>query len=96
MKKIDFRKVMIEMNFGSPEVVDVRQLLGNNINQRTGDIALADLARKIYYSDGPVEIPAEFIEPITAIVRNSNLIAPAKVAIIALLADNNKVKPSKK
>ncbi len=96
MKKIDFSKVMVEFKFGEPEPTDIRQMLGNNINQRTGDIALADLARKIYYSDGPVEVPDEFVEPITAIVHNSGWIAPAKTAIITLLSEPGKAKTAKK
>lgn len=92
MKKIEFNNVMIEYNFGSPEPMDVRQMLGNKINQQTGDIALADLARSIYYSDGPVEIPDNFIEPIVDIIHNSGWIAAAKTAIINLLTKDDEIK----
>ena len=96
MKKIDFSTVEIEFTFGKPEKVDIRKDVGNIINQKTADIGLADLARKIYYSDGAVEISPEYQEAIAAIVGGSNLLACVKAPLLEMLAEKKTVKTSKK
>lgn len=86
MKKIDFSKVTVELKFGQPETLDMRHELGNVINQSTHDIAVADLARKIYYSEGPVEIPAGQLAPLVSIIHSTTLLVyAAKVSILELL-----------
>lgn len=96
MKKIDFSKVPVEYRIGEPEATDVRRTLGNTINQNTSDIALADLARKIYYSEEPVEIPGEYVGIVADIVSAApNLLASAKVAILALINGTNESEKSK-
>lgn len=85
MKKIDFSKVKVQMTFeGEPVEVDMRRELGNLIHQRTADLGLDEVARKIYFSEGEVEIPDEYIKPICTIVRSGFLI-PAQEAICELL-----------
>lgn len=87
-KAIDFKNVPVELRFGEAELTDVRRSVGNAINRNTSDIALADFARKIFYSEEPVEIPNEYVVEITRIVtRDEYLLAPAKLAVLGLIQE---------
>ena len=71
---IDFGKVMVHTTFeGDPVAVDMRKQLGNKIHQTTGDIGFDDLARTIYFSEGEVEVPQEYIEPLKQLVKENYL-----------------------
>lgn len=86
-KAINFRKIPVEYEIGSPKEIDVRRTIGNEINKNTADIGLADIARKIYYSEEEIEVPEEFIMPIINIIRGSEIIlAACKIAVINLLS----------
>lgn len=88
MKAIDFSKIPVELRFGEVTETDVRRSVGNAINRNTSDIGLADFARKIFYSEEPVEIPAAYGEEIIRIVtRDEYLLAPAKVAVLGLIRE---------
>lgn len=94
MKAIDFSTVPVELRIDEPEPVDMRRSLGNTINRNTADIGLSDFARKIYYSEAPVEIPEEYIQPIINIVTHvDNLLAPAKKAVIRLIDESTRATP---
>lgn len=68
MKKVDFSKLRIQLTFeGQPVQLDVRKTVGNTIRQNTADIGLDELARTIYFSEGEVEIPDEYIPAILRI-----------------------------
>lgn len=87
-KAIDFKNVPVEIRISEAEPTDVRRSVGNAINRNTSDIGLADFARKIFYSEEPVEIPAAYAEEITRIVtRDEYLLAPAKVAVLGLIRE---------
>lgn len=87
-KAIDFSKVPVEIRIGEPTPTDVRRSVGNAINRNTSDIALGDFARKIFYSEEPVEVPAEYITEISQIVtRDEYLLAAAKTAVLRLLQE---------
>lgn len=88
MKAIDFSKIPVELRFGEVTETDMRRSVGNAINRNTSDIGLADFARKIFYSEEPVEIPAAYAEEITRIVtRDEYLLAPAKVSVLGLIRE---------
>ena len=71
---IDFGKVMVQHTFeGDPVAVDMRKHLGNKIHQTTGDIGFDDLARTIYFSEGEVEVPQEYVEPLKQLVKENYL-----------------------
>ena len=81
MKKVDFKRLMVEINFeGDLVEVDTRKELANAIYQTTNDLGLADFAREIYYSDGEVEVPEEYIKPILNISA-SRFIVPVQKAL---------------
>ena len=68
MKKVNFKEMSIQLTFeGQPVVMDVRKTVGNTIRQNTADIGLDELARTIYFSEGEVEIPDEYIPAILRI-----------------------------
>ena len=82
---IDFGKVMVQHTFeGDPVAVDMRKQLGNKIHQTTGDIGFDDLAHTIYFSEGEVEVPQEYIESLKQIVKE-NYLASVQRAFNGLL-----------
>lgn len=94
-KAIDFSKIPVELRFGEMAETDMRHSLGNAINRNTSDIGLADFARKIFYAEEPVEIPAAYAEEITRIVtRDEYLLAPAKTAVLALIRETMVTPPT--
>lgn len=71
---IDFGKVFVQHTFeGEPQPVDLRKQLGNKIHQTTGDIGFDDFARTIYFSEGEIEVPQEYIEPLKQVVKETYL-----------------------
>lgn len=78
-RKIDFGKIMVHHSFeGEPVAVDMRKELGNKIHQTTGDIGFDDFARLIYFSDGEIEVPEEYIEPLRQTIKASYLASVQK------------------
>lgn len=87
MKKIDFSQIIIEINFeGDLVEVDTRKPLGNAIHQTTNDIGFDEFAKKIYFSEGEIEVPEEYINPLKRVVAQT-LIVPVQTAINKLLLD---------
>lgn len=88
--KVDFSKVKVQLTFeGSPVEMDIRKMLGNLIHQNTPDIGLDDLARKIYFSEGEIDVPDGYIASIIQIAE-STLNVPAQKAIKELLLVTSK------
>lgn len=88
MKKVDFSKLKVQLTFeGEPVEIDFRKVLGNLIHQNTPDIGLDTFARTIYFSDGEVEVPDEYIDQILWIA-SQGLNVPAQNALIGILKDN--------
>ena len=72
---IDFGKIPVRLSFeGDVVELDLRKELGNKIHQTTGDIGFDDFARTIYFSEGEIDVPNEFIEPLKEVVK-ANYIA---------------------
>ena len=70
--KIDFRKIVVEINFeGERRIVDVSKDLANYCKSRTTDIGFEDFCREIYHT-GEVEVSAEYADAIIAIVSAKN------------------------
>ena len=73
--KVDFSKLPVQWTIeGDPQEVDLRKNLGNALHQSASDIALDDLARAIYYSDGPVEVSTEHAEAILAVAKQKYVV----------------------
>lgn len=82
---VDFGKVSVQLSFeGEPEMMDIRKGLGNAIRASTGDIAMNDFARDIYYSEGAIEVPEEYI-PFIRQTIGKGYIVPVQEAFEKLL-----------
>ena len=82
---VDFSKVSVQLTFeGDPKELDFRKPLGNDIRQASGDIALDEFARKVYFSEGPVEVPEEYFAFIKHVVREKYNV-PTQEAFESLL-----------
>ena len=93
MRQIDFTKIKVFGSFededaGKTEEVNVAKVLGNRMKYSGPvllDIGFEELAAKIYHSDGPVEVPDPYIDPIRECVRSAPYYASVKRAILKLL-----------
>lgn len=86
---VDFGKVSVQMTFeGEPEKINYRHSLGNAIRQASGDIALDEFARKVYFSKGEVEVPLDYIPFILQVVKDKYNI-PTQEAFNKLLTLKN-------
>ena len=82
--------MQVEFEFGDFRTVDCRRDVANAIHRGTADIGVDDIARKLYYTAGPVEIPQHMVKEITGIVRTSNLVAYVKRAVLDKLKETEK------
>lgn len=57
MKKINFSQLKVETSIDCFEDQDLRKDIGNILHRVSESVPMSDLARKIYYSEGAVEIP---------------------------------------
>ncbi len=68
--KINFAQISVQMEFEGPsQSVDIRKPLGNHIHQTTGDLAMDQLARDIYFSQQPVELTQEQAQAVLEAAR---------------------------
>lgn len=94
MKKIDFTKIKIVASFddeenGRTREINIARQIGN-LMKFSGNILLdigwEELAKTIYYSKGPVEVPQEYRQHLLQLVSDNVIFnAAAKRAIIELL-----------
>ena len=83
--KVDLRKLSVQTTFeGKPHVIDFRHQLGNSIRNNTNDIGVDDLARKIYFTDGEVDIPVDLVNFILEVVK-SGYTVPVQIAMTNIL-----------
>ena len=87
--KINFRQVVAPINFeGQTATFDIAKTLGNAMKYNGSvllDIGFEELASEIYHSEGAVEIPAQYVKALIAVVRESNLLATVKREVIKQL-----------
>lgn len=85
MAALNLSHLQVEYVFGEYRQVDARKDVANTIHRCTADIGVDDLARKLYYSQGSVEIPASMVKEIRVIIERSGLVAYVKRAVMAAL-----------
>lgn len=87
--KINFSQLEVQVSFdGSKKTFNVAKELGNDMMYNSSvicDIGFEELARQIYFSDGEVEIPQEYVRPLLQVIIERNYIAGIKRHIIQLL-----------
>lgn len=71
MKQVNFKSLKVEIRIDEFDTLDLRKEIGNAIHRQATDIAVADLSRSIYYSDGPIEIDDENYNSIMQIIEKS-------------------------
>ena len=62
MKRINFKKLKVEIKIGVYENMDVAEQIGNTLHQESVTVPMSDLARKIYYSESYVKISDDLFE----------------------------------
>lgn len=89
MVKIDFSKMRVQVSFdGTHKVFNIAKNVGNDMMYNgsvIADIGFEELARKIYFSDGEVEIPEEYAMYIAKVISESNYIAAIKRHMLQVL-----------
>lgn len=89
MKKIDFTKLEVQVSFdGTKRTLNIAKVLGNDMMYNSSvicDIGFEELARQIYFSDGPVEVPDQYIAPMVRVINECNYIAAVKRHLIQIL-----------
>ena len=82
MKQIDFTKMEIQVSFdGTKNLFNIAKVLGNDMKYNSSvmlDIGFEELAKTIYFSDGPVDVPDQYAQPILRVVNECNYTAAIK------------------
>lgn len=91
MKKINFKNLEVQTSFeGTKDVFDTTKVIGNLMMYNGSvllDIGFEDLAKRIYYSDGEVDIPNKYVGALSEVIKNSNFIAAIKRELINKLTN---------
>lgn len=89
MVTIDFTKLKVQVSFdGTEQEFDTAKAIGNAMMYNGSvmlDIGFEDLAREIYYSNGDVGIPDQYIQPLLKVINESNFIVAIKRHLIQKL-----------
>lgn len=87
--KIDFTKIKVQVSFdGTHKTFNIAKEIGNDMmfnGSVIADIGFEELAKRIYFSDGEVEIPAEYVKPLLQVIMQGAYIATIKKYIIKVL-----------
>ena len=87
--KIDFTKIEVQVSFdGTRKTFNIAKNVGNDMMYNGSvicDIGFEELARTIYFSDGPVEVPDNYIAPMLRVINECNYIAAVKRHLNTLL-----------
>ena len=80
--KVDFTKIEVQVSFdGTRKTFNIAQNVGNDMMYNGSviqDIGFEELARQIYFGDGEVEIPQQYMNPLAQVIMDSNYIAAIK------------------
>ncbi|RHO68262.1 hypothetical protein DW083_16505 [Parabacteroides sp. AF48-14] len=71
MKQVNFKELNVEVDIDSFQKRDVRNLVGNSLHRQAETVPISELAKKIYYSDGIVEISDEDYDVMIPFLRLS-------------------------
>ena len=75
MKKVDFKKVMMEDIHGNPMPGDFHEILGNQLYMQGRDIRECELGRKIYFAEGEIELTDDEAKTVKEAVKGWSYIA---------------------
>lgn len=87
--EINFKKIEVQTSFEGPkQAFDIAKGLGNEMMYNGSvllDIGFEDLAKRIYYSEGEVEVPGHYRQAMVQVMRQSSFIAAIKREVISQL-----------
>lgn len=69
MKQINFKELNTEVEIDRFEPRDFSKEIGNSLHRAAENIPMADLARKIYYSEASIDIPEEDYEMMLCLLK---------------------------
>lgn len=59
MKQVNFKELNVEVGIDKFQPRDLRKDFGDTLHRASESVPMSELARKIYYSEGPLEISDE-------------------------------------
>ena len=80
MTKIDFSKVEMPTIDGGKVIADFRQQLGNMLYMTGNDIEACELGKRIYFSDGEIELSEKEVSIIKNMTATWSYIARTTLA----------------
>lgn len=82
MTKIDFSKVEMPTIDGGKVIADFRQQLGNQLYMTGNDIEACELGKRIYFSDGEMELSEKEVSIIKNMTATWSYIARTTLAAL--------------
>lgn len=80
--KIDFTSISVPVSFdGTTQTFNIAKEVGNDMMFNSSvicDIGFEELAKEIYYSNGEVEIPAQYVQPLIQVISQKMYLATIK------------------
>lgn len=71
MKRVNFKAVKVETSIDNFEIVDLRKDIGNALYKRAESVSQDDLARRIYHTEGEIEIEDQDFSEMMQIIEKS-------------------------
>lgn len=69
--RINFKELKVEYGVERIETLDLRKEWGDALHRASESVPMTELARKIYYSEGPLEISDEDFKTMMALLSRS-------------------------
>lgn len=69
MKQVNFKELNVEVAIDQFKPCDLRKDIGNALHRASESVPMSDLARKIYYSEGAIEIPDEEFDEMMKLIK---------------------------
>lgn len=82
--RVDFSKVMVEVEYDTFDECDLRKVIGNNIHRGCADLDMDEIGRAIN-REGMADIPASRIDEVHSIISGAPIVYAYKVAALTLL-----------
>lgn len=87
--KIDFTNLTVQVSFdGTHKTFNIAKNVGNDMMYNgsvISDIGFEELARTIYFSEGEVDIPPQYVKPLLQVIMENQYIAALKREIARIL-----------
>ena len=66
--RINFKELNVEIGVDQFDLQDWREAIGNALHRASESVPMSELARKIYYSEGPIDISEEDFKTMLALL----------------------------